>query len=895
MSRRVFIFSIFIIARALCLHSSNTAFSRLSDFVRNVHHFSRIYPQEKVWLHFDNAGYFQGDTIWFKAYVRSTHPERHMPLSHVLYVELLSPIGQIVHTRKLKIENGECHGEIPLCQDTNWGKSIKEDSTSTLKKANDLQAGFYEVRAYTRYMLNWDEECIFSRVFPVYNRPKFTDDYLPEMLEGTDPLPERRKEAEKHEKVNMTFYPEGGFSVKGIPCRMAYLATDEEGMPLSLPALLQIGDRAVDVICQHDGMGVFTYTPTDKNEKLTVHYNQKKYDFNLPIPQTSGYAFTMDNAEMDKLKIEVRKSTDLPTRLLGITIQHEGNICRFDTLTVDNAPIQLEINTQQLPEGVNQATLFDDNGKVWASRLFFIRNEEGFVRTSISLTTDTTKQQADEYTELKIKATLTDGEPMQSYLSVAIRDERLQFASPHCESVMVNHLLGSELRGYIHNPQYYFERNDENRRRHLDLLMMVQGWRRYDWSEMCNVDKFECPYYIEDGLILSGKVLNRWRQKPVIGRNVRVWMYDDYHNVKNKGNCLTDTMGQYNFRFPDFYGRAEMHLALKDDEKVKNVRFLIDREISPFPRTYRLDETNLPFIVKEHFKYRNLNEVQLLPDVVKSVRRPIKKEGIHLIVNVDREQNRLLDRGILSTNVGEFLTGMDVGIRSSGELCEHGYYKEIYELYGDKVYLWVKRGQQGMKRPRGSYQGWDEMDIDNVKRISIYSIKYLRDHPDLHEAIKNPKSRYSLNGYEKLSSLQRERQNIDLGCAFGKAEDCIWNYGMVLIDVKTKREQNTDIKGQRSTWFDGYYRPLTFTANYAQRLPKPGNDYRRTLYWNPNVQTNEKGEATITFRNNSTDNAWKATVAGQDLKNNTCGWNTIVVEKSKTHSTANTSKLVRKQ
>ncbi|MBQ8361275.1 MAG: hypothetical protein IJX44_04915 [Bacteroidaceae bacterium] len=879
--KRTFIFILCLI-KYFGLHSSDTTFTRLSDYVRNVYHFSRIYPQEKVWLHFDNAGYFQGDTIWFKAYVRSTHMDRHEPLSCVLYVELLSPIGQIVHTRKLKIENGECHGEFPLSQHPDWEEVIKEDSTSALKKVNDLLPGFYEVRAYTRYMLNWDEEGIFSRVFPIYNRPQFTNDYLPEMLEGTEPLPERRKELNKHDKVNVTFYPEGGFSVEGVPCRMAYLITDEEGMPLSLPAVLQTGDRMVDVLCQHDGMGVFTYTPTGKNEKLTIHYKQKTYDFELPETQTNGYAFTMDNAEMDRLKIEVRKSSDLPTRLLGMTIQHEGNVCRFDTLTIGNNPALLEINTRQLPEGVNQATLFDENGKVWASRLFFIRHEETLAQTSISLTTDTTNQQADEYTVLQIKAIQADGQPVQGHLSVAIRDERLQFASPHCESAMVNQLLGSELKGYIHNPTYYFERNDKSHRLHLDLLMMVQGWRRYDWNEMCEVDKFECPYYVEDGLILNGKVLSRRRRRPVIARNVRVWMYDDYHNVGNKGNCLTDSLGQYNFRFPDFYGRAEMHLALKDDEKVKNVRFMIDREISPVPRTYRSDETNLPLIVKEHFKQRNLNEVQQLPDVVKTVRRPIKKEGVHLIVNVDRELNRLTDKGILSTNVGEFLTSMDIGIRSSSELCAQGHYTETFYLYGDKVYLWVKRGNQGMQRTRGSSIGWDEMDIDNVKQISIYSIKYLRDHPDLHEAIRSPESRYSLNGYEKLASLQREREKLDMACATGHSAHCAWKHGMVLIDVKPKREQLAVIEGQRSTWFDGYYRPQTFTANYSQRLPEPGNDYRRTLYWNPEVKMDNQGTAIIKFRNNSTDNAWKATVAGQNPTNGTVGWNTLTVKKIST-------------
>ena len=283
-------------------------------------------------MHFDNAGYFQGDTIWFKAYVRSTHPEQHAPLSRVLYVELVSPIGQVVQTRKLKIENGECHGELPLRQSIDLFEEVKRDSILSLKRVNDVLSGFYEVRAYTRYMLNWDTEGIFSRVLPVYDRPQFADDYQPKMLEGIDPLPERRKEPEELDDVNVTFYPEGGHIIKGIPCHMAYLITDHEGIPLSVSATLHIGKNTEkEIPCLHDGMGEFTYIPTEKNATLTILHNSKEYTFTLPEAETEGYSMKVDYLPNDSLHIHIHKSELMPTRLMGITFQHEGQLYRFDT------------------------------------------------------------------------------------------------------------------------------------------------------------------------------------------------------------------------------------------------------------------------------------------------------------------------------------------------------------------------------------------------------------------------------------------------------------------------------------------------------------------------------------------------------------------------------------
>lgn len=857
---------------------ADSTFTRLSEYVRGVYHFSRNYPQEKVWLHFDNAGYFQGDTIWFKAYVRSTHPEQHAPLSRVLYVELVSPIGQVVQTRKLKIENGECHGELPLRQSVDLNEEVKRDSTLSLKKVNDVLPGFYEVRAYTRYMLNWDTEGIFSRVLPVYDRPQFADDYQPKMLKSIDPLPERRKEPEELDDVNVTFYPEGGHIIEGIPCRMAYLITDHEGIPLSVSATLHIGkDTEKEILCLHDGMGTFTYIPTKQDATLTILYNSKKYTFTLPDAETEGYSMKVEYLPNDSLHIHIHKSELMPTRLMGITLQHEGQLYRFDTLIIHKSPAQLKIATNKIPNGVCQATLFDEWGHVWASRLFFVRHQNDIPQLHLTLETDTLHQQADQNTNLRIRATRHDGTAFQGNLSVSVRDERYEYAPRHSESATINLLLGSELKGYIHHPEYYFEQDDETHRKALDLLMMVQGWRRYDWQTMSRPQAFDCPYYIEDGLILSGRVMAYRRKKPLIDKNVRVWMYDDYHNVGNRGNCLTDSAGQYNFRFQEFYGRAEMHLTLKDEKKAKNVRFIIDREISPQPRTYRQDEISLASIQENLKKQRSINEVQELPDVVKTVRRATKKEGVHKVLDVDIEVSRLLDKGIRVMEVGDFLEWMDIGI-SHGTNDNSGQTSTAYYLHGELASMWVKNGKAGVTLPRNQTPLWDEMDIDNVKRIRLYDTKYLRDHPEVKDAIEDPKSRYSIKGYNSLKSLKEERQILNTVCAFD-SKRCVWNHAMILVDVKSKREQNAAIKGVRSTHFDGYYRPKTFTAEYTNRQPTPGKDFRRTLYWNPNVQTNEQGEATITFRNNSTHHAWKATVSGQDLKANTCGWKTLTVEK----------------
>ena len=70
-----------------------------------------------------------------------------------MYVELLNPGGEIVSRQILPIRNGRCQGNFTLTH-------------------LPFYSGFYEVRAYTKYMLNFGEEVIFSRVLPVFDKPR---------------------------------------------------------------------------------------------------------------------------------------------------------------------------------------------------------------------------------------------------------------------------------------------------------------------------------------------------------------------------------------------------------------------------------------------------------------------------------------------------------------------------------------------------------------------------------------------------------------------------------------------------------------------------------------------------------------------------------------------------
>ena len=108
----------------------------LDDIRKALEQSSVSQVQEKVYIHTDNSSYFVGDTLWYKAYVVRADNLKPTDMSRILYVELLSPDGLLVERQQIVV-NPEGY----TC-----GQFVLTDS---------LYSGYYEVRAYTRWMLNF--------------------------------------------------------------------------------------------------------------------------------------------------------------------------------------------------------------------------------------------------------------------------------------------------------------------------------------------------------------------------------------------------------------------------------------------------------------------------------------------------------------------------------------------------------------------------------------------------------------------------------------------------------------------------------------------------------------------------------------------------------------------
>ena len=476
----------------------------LDDIRQALEESSVSQVQEKVYVHTDNTCYFVGDTLWYKAYVVRADNLTPTDMSRILYVELLSPDGVLVERQQIIVapEGYTC------------GQFVLQDS---------LYSGYYELRAYTRWMLNfgvsehmytvqetwkfmnrqlcadyyrlWDG--LYSRVLPVYSKPEEAGDYDYRRMYQR---PKTRLQKPKKDDLEVTFYPEGGHLIEGVPCRVAFDVQDQNTEAVDIKGTLKAGDQGVgDIQTTHMGRGVFTVTPSEKRLKAQFTWRDKNYYFNLPKAEKSGVVLTVEG---NRVTIQGR---GLPQdRQYGLSVLCRGALKHFEELgtLTDGKAVNIELPLSELPAGVNDLTVFDSDGRILADRLFFVpvgtTSPVGQISPVTPLSPTRTYQ---PYEPISIGVQL----PPNTTFSLAFRDTGTDEPTYNDGNLMTDLLLSSELRGFIAKPAYYFESDDQEHRDRLDLLMMVQGWRKYKWQELSDTAR-QMRYEPEKTMTVSGEV-----------------------------------------------------------------------------------------------------------------------------------------------------------------------------------------------------------------------------------------------------------------------------------------------------------------------------------------------------------------------------------------------------
>ena len=769
-------------------------------------------------------------------------------------------------------------------------------NVSEREHAHDDRYLFYNNQMCRDYFRDWDG--LFSRVIPIYSKPSAAGDFSGKYMYGR---PKQEIARRPKDKLRVGFYPEGGHLVEGLKSRVAFEASDPYGETFELEGSLTDGTKVTTLRL---GRGVFEYTPTDKPQRLTFRWKGKEQTFTLPKALRSGVVMRCAD---DGTTMELTHSADLNGRTVGVAVLCRGQLASFEKVTLGTGRQEVVL-PPTLPTGVNDVQVVDDAGNTLASRLVFVNHADRSLSVDVNFDGGTDYQPYE-----KIGLTVTPHpsadtrQPMT--FSLSVRDAQTDEPTYDDGDMLSEMLLTSDLKGFVAHPAYYFERDDAEHRAALNLLMMVQGWRRYKPVESLR-------YTPEKTLTVEGSV-NKMLSVPLL-------YLDDVTNLNNRPSVTEEMVaqaeaasgmvtggdsdqnadaeekasseevmpdegvadgwlgvnhgslrkevlveaeittgtetaglvqktshgGRFFFQVPPFYGKAVLFLkayAEKDSLK-KSMASLKDKKMldeETYPDYYVKRDLFYP-VFSHPYDFYQIHQ----PDVeLNPLEEELSKlEGEHMLQTVDVKARRRGRRAI--------------------DFTKPAYVVDAYDLYNeatDRGLSWgvVNMGTFPTVACYTVYGNMNRYNSYNV-RAKIGDYTFFQNYSSVEETIKNRSAAAIFNDLH-LRRLENFRFFTDYE---PRNADSLLSESMNRDDITLVYETIPD-NGRRYTYrdrrymLDGFAYPEAFySPDYSGQRPPEPTDYRRTLYWNPNARMGENGTFHVDLYNNARETRVKASVAG---------------------------------
>ena len=805
-------------------HSENFSYSSslyANPFMEQIEH----YPQEKLHVSTDKDSYIAGDTIWLRAHCADAATHRPVAASRYVYVELRDDRGSLVRRIKLLSRDSVYSGYLP---------------TQSLERFGD-----YSLTAYTLYMRNPGPEYFFKKPLTIwpYQESRRT---------------QRNTSVRKVSDFDVSFFPEGGYLIDGYDCCVAFKALGDDGGSVEVTGVVK-NDReeVLDTLrTLHGGMGCLRFTP-HTGERYYAECTMaggKTERFDLPASRNTACVLKILQTEENFTVLPI-SGRPLP-KGLKLLVHCRGNICYHKPWNYDYA--SLIFRRSDLPGGILQILLLDKAGNALSERLVFNRGEE-LVKTDMQVR-GSLKQRTK--VTLSVTATDPDGGPAAGDFSIAVTD-RAAVPSATSGSIYSTLLLTSELRGTIETPDWYFEGRDAARVAALDALLLTQGWRRYDVPELMKKEYVEPQYPLEVGQEITGRISKSglWNRKKKLSRYEMRMIVPSLHYVTK---CAVDDTGAFalnGFDFPDSTLYVLRPAAVRGSMPEATVKVARDSfpEVGTLPRVPETDAAN-PYLAqaRHYIEQRGQTDMRniLIDTVVVThrIRQEMKSPEQRLAAHT-WDMQQIKEMGAYS--IMEFVQRMPGMNFIGGRLSYHG--ANVSFMIDGVLDNTTTPHSADADFQAGSTIG--QLIVTGTKKKSMTEIALERGGLEPDKNLTMPIcTTWPMEWVSRIDLIAGG--NMFLWGVFDGA----------IVSITTKTGDELDQALAVAPAIDvsiasplGYQTPAEFYApayatEKARRSMVP--DYRTTLYWNPSVEFDETGRATVEFYTSDAPADYDITIEG---------------------------------
>jgi hypothetical protein len=746
------------------------------------------YQADKIYVQYDKSSYYAGETIWFKAYVMEGLVAGES--SKNVYIDWIADNGKLLSHTVSPIVDGATNGqfEVPA----------------------DYKPEFLHVRAYTRWMLNFDTAFLYSkdiRILIEEPNPR-------KILVGINP--------------SVQFFPEGGEIVAGVKNIVAFKANDQYGRPVKIKGKVvdSKGSTLQSFSSVHYGMGTFSFVPQRGNTYVARWTDEKgvEHSTDLPAVKPSGIGMGV-TMEANKRTITINAGEQLDNSLQLIHMvgtMGQSLIFKNDIALTASASAKRIIPTEGLSTGILTITLFDANWNAIIERVMFINNHDYSFQPQMEVQHWGLGKRKRNEIEIAVPDSLQDAN-----LSIAVTDAAIE--KDTTDNIISHLLLTSDIRGKVYNPAYYFANNSDSVAQQLDLVMLTNGWRRFKWEDVVQGKLPEIKYPHESSFLhLSGNLLGVARSQLSGKESIAMIIKDTGASKMVIMNINPD--GSFGDPNMVIFDTLKVYYSLKSKFlKEAEAKFMVDRLPAPnyaefsknFMYSNRLFDTtgasHHVSLASKSLEIANLDRGHVMQTVV------ITAKG--------KAPVQVLDEKYTS---GLFKGGDGYQFDLVNDPSATSYTNIFTYLQGKVAGLQINTSTNP---PSLSWRGGtpsvflDEMqtDLDMVSNIPVTDVAYVK-------VFRPP----FMGGYGGSN-------------------------GAIGIYTRRGGDQTSTGKGLASNTVTGYS-PIKqfYSPNYDSFDPQNDHlDIRTTLYWNPLLTSTQKNKKIkLNFYNNDVTKSFRVVIEG---------------------------------
>ena len=507
------------------------------------------------------------------------------------------------------------------------------------------------------------------------------------------------------------------------------------------------------------------------------------------------------------------------------------------------------MNLNTAPEGIIHFALIDDRGVTYSERLWFHRKS---VRSSLEVESFKDNVRPRSNAKIEVRLLTADAENIVNQteggnFSVSVTHDGQMDYDESLGGIEGNLLLTSDLEGYIESPGYYFQGNYSQKQHDMELLMLTQGWRRFNINDVLQgAPVAPKHFYLERGQFLSGHVKNYWGKKSL---NMDIILIGT-NGIARK--LQTDSTGHFveNDIWYDIGTRFIVQALRKDGKdnlelQLDNQEFKDSRNIEPLSVCLS-DNAFYKRYGKDYVFADNGERIQTLGEVrVQGGAAYLKQEIVKEALEKEIRINHLM--GATGDMLGYGMhPGAMVMARTKDPITKVAYASKGFVPYRDVIYRnrsydysmhYISTGGVAYRSLE-----FDIRDLQHVDEETIAAYNAIDDQNKISngEAASTLVYRDNDNTTPRLIGVQIKHPfsqidpppygNFDIG---GVMTVPVYEYITAVTNYDVQFNMQTIVPFAPQQQNVEFYRP---SYNVATELLKDPVDEKITRYWNPNVK-----------------------------------------------------------